>query len=182
MQENGDPPILATLVFPVQGNGITLATKTSGPGAGRLNGYGGGVEPGETLDGCALREFYEETGGAYISEIVVASGVFRYRGMVRAMNYRDGGGFSVCDIFVYTTLAWKGEIRSTSEMQNPRVYKARDIPRLNMLPGDKYWLPQFLSGYHMYAEVTYSPGQRELLGEVRVSYRPIEVAGEMAAF
>ena len=51
----------ATLVFLVRGEEVLLARKTRGIGEGRWNSYGGGIEEGESLECCAVRECKQES-------------------------------------------------------------------------------------------------------------------------
>lgn len=168
MQANGDPPLVATLVFPVQGNRIMLATKMRGVGVGYLNGWGGGVEPGESIHECAMREFKEETGGAEITPDILKADAFHCRGVVHFRNYKEDGRVVFCDVVVYTTSFWFGEIHSTEEMRSPAWHKVSNIPHLGLMPGDKFWLPKFIHGRNMHAWVVYGPEQRELLDDVVV--------------
>ncbi|MBI4136155.1 MAG: NUDIX domain-containing protein [Candidatus Vogelbacteria bacterium] len=46
----------ATLVFLVRAGKVLLARKTRHIGEGRWNGYGGGIDSGENLIQCAIRE------------------------------------------------------------------------------------------------------------------------------
>ena len=55
--EADDP---ATLVFVVRGGQILLIRKKRGLGAGKINGPGGRLEPGESPLDCAVREVQEE--------------------------------------------------------------------------------------------------------------------------
>ena len=50
----------ATLLFVVQGDRILLMHKKRGFGAGKINGPGGRLEPGESALACAIREVEEE--------------------------------------------------------------------------------------------------------------------------
>ena len=52
----------ATLVFVIQDNQILLIRKKRGLGAGKINGPGGKLDPGETPIACAIRETQEEIG------------------------------------------------------------------------------------------------------------------------
>ncbi len=167
MQANGDPPLVATLVFPRRGNNLMLATKMRGIGVGYLNGWGGGVEPGESIHECAMREFKEETGGATIPDEAVEQDVFNCVGVVHFANHKEDGRVVNCDVYVYVTQFWYGEIRSTEEMRSPRFHRVHSIPRLNLLPGDKFWLPQFLRGRNMHAWVEQDHNYR-LLSDVVV--------------
>lgn len=163
MQANGDPPLVATLVFPRQDRKIMLATKMSGVGVGYLNGWGGGLEPGESIHQCAIREFREETGGAEIPP-----NALHCHGVVHFKNYREDGSWVDCDVYVYTTRIWFGQILSTEVMRSPEWHKTYNLSNLNLMPGDKFWLPLFITGRNMHAWVTYGPGQRELVDDVAI--------------
>ena len=52
----------ATLVFVIEGGRVLLIRKKRGLGAGKINGPGGRLEPGEQPELCAARELYEELG------------------------------------------------------------------------------------------------------------------------
>jgi 8-oxo-dGTP diphosphatase len=52
--------IEATLLFVVRGGEILLIEKKRGHGAGKVNGPGGKIDPGETPLECAVRETEEE--------------------------------------------------------------------------------------------------------------------------
>ncbi|MEM9057182.1 MAG: NUDIX domain-containing protein, partial [Pseudomonadota bacterium] len=53
------PKDIATLLFVVRGGEVLLIHKKRGLGAGKINGPGGRVEPGETVQECAVREVRE---------------------------------------------------------------------------------------------------------------------------
>uniref|UniRef100_A0A8C9TMC5 Oxidized purine nucleoside triphosphate hydrolase n=1 Tax=Scleropages formosus TaxID=113540 RepID=A0A8C9TMC5_SCLFO len=53
---------LLTLVLVVQPGRVLLGLKKRGFGAGRWNGFGGKVQPGETIEQAAKRELLEESG------------------------------------------------------------------------------------------------------------------------
>jgi len=52
--------VLATLLFVVKDGRILLIEKKRGHGAGKVNGPGGKIDPGETALECAVRETQEE--------------------------------------------------------------------------------------------------------------------------
>ena len=58
--ENWDPGILATLMFVVDGGRVLLIRKKRGIGAGKINGPGGKIDPGESPLESAVRESQEE--------------------------------------------------------------------------------------------------------------------------
>ncbi|XP_039902356.1 7,8-dihydro-8-oxoguanine triphosphatase isoform X2 [Simochromis diagramma] len=53
---------LLTLVLIVQPGRVLLGMKKRGFGAGKWNGFGGKVQPGETIEDAARRELEEESG------------------------------------------------------------------------------------------------------------------------
>ena len=55
-------PKVLTLLMIVRDGRVLLGLKKRGFGEGFLNGFGGKVEPGETVDEAALRELREEAG------------------------------------------------------------------------------------------------------------------------
>ena len=50
----------ATLVFVLRGHEILLIDKKRGLGKGKVNGPGGKLDPGESIEACAIRECREE--------------------------------------------------------------------------------------------------------------------------
>ena len=58
--ERWEPRQRATLLFVVRRDEILLIHKKRGLGAGKINGPGGRLEPGETPLACAIREVEEE--------------------------------------------------------------------------------------------------------------------------
>lgn len=58
--ESWVPEVPATLMFVIRDGKILLIVKKRGLGAGKINGPGGKIDPGETPLACALRETREE--------------------------------------------------------------------------------------------------------------------------
>ena len=56
------PADRATLLFVLRDDRVLLIRKKRGLGAGKINGPGGRLEPGETAVACAIREVEEELG------------------------------------------------------------------------------------------------------------------------
>ncbi|MEI6843582.1 MAG: NUDIX domain-containing protein [bacterium] len=154
---------IATLVFPVTEDRrmVTLGDKQRGIGAGFLNGWGGGVEPGETLKQCACREFYEETGG-----VVISTNTIQKIGIVHFKNHKTDGTVFVCTVHVYVTTAWLGSICDTVEMKNARWFSVENLATENLMPADPFWLPRMLGGDKGIAWAEYGPHQSHLIGEV----------------
>ena len=121
----------ATLLYVVRGGEILLIHKKRGIGAGKLNGAGGKVDPGESALQAAVREFREELRAHPVAP--------RKLGEV---------GFEVVDgesirIHVFRADALEGEPVETDEAV-PVWTPVDDIPYDRMWADDRYWLPHLL--------------------------------------
>ena len=153
---------LATLIFPVRGNHVLLGKKLRKIGAGKLNGWGGGVENGETIKQCAVREFGVETGGAIICEEDLTK-----VGIAHFKNHTTDGMDFECTVHIYTVSQWQGKIVQTEEMGKPYWYPISKLAeQKDIMCADPYWMPKILSGEKGIIFAEYGPGQRTLIGEV----------------
>ena len=153
----------AVVVFFVRDDKILLARKKVKIGAGCLNGYGGGIEEGETPPSAAVREVFEESSGVNVLERdleQIADTFF--------MNIREDGSRFVCRVHVFIAREWVGEFLPTEEMSDPEWYLISDLPFDQMLPADRHWLPLALCGQKVIVRASYGPFQKELVGTVEV--------------
>jgi len=130
----------ATLCFLVRGypaREVLLGLKKSGFGAGKYNGIGGKVEPGESVTAAVSREVWEEIGVRVLESQLspVAHLTFEF-------PHRSGW-----DQIVYAYLAqeWSGVPRESREMR-PRWFGVAAIPYGEMWADDRHWLPRVLAG------------------------------------
>ena len=127
-----------SLVYPVRDDGsILLGRKRRGMGYGKWNGFGGKIEPGETMRQCACRELFEECGLIMAPEkLIIAADLYFHQ--PSDPEWSHGG-------IVYFARGWEGSPHLSDEME-PRWFRVEDFPYEDMWMADKVWLPMILSG------------------------------------
>jgi len=123
----------ATLVFVIRNGEILLIRKKRGLGAGKVNGPGGRIEPGESALACALREVEEE--------LRVTPTGLRRCGVLR-FQFLDGYAIHVT---VFRADGCNREARETDEAA-PLWTALSRIPYDEMWEDDRIWLPHLLAG------------------------------------
>ncbi len=155
----------AVACFLVKDDQVLLGMKTRKIGKDRWNGYGGGIEEGETEIEATVREFSEETGGVildpeYLEKIAI--GYFH--------NTKSDGGSFVCAVHFYIARKWEGEVKESEEMITPTWFDINNLPLDKMMPADNEWVPLALHGRKMIVKARLSPFQSELLAPVEIEY------------
>ena len=126
------PKEVATLVFAIRQGEVLLIRKLRGLGAGKINGPGGRLEPGELLLDCAVREVQEE--------LRVTPTGLEYGGDIR-FQFVDGYSLHV---HCYRAADIMGEPMATEEAIP--LWTALDaIPYDDMWDDDRIWLPQLIA-------------------------------------
>lgn len=123
----------ATLLYVVRGGEILLIHKKRGIGAGKLNGAGGKVDPGESCLEAAVREFEEELRARPVDPLKLGE-----------VGFDVVNGESL-HIHVFRADAVEGEPAETDEAV-PVWTPVDDIPYDRMWEDDRYWLPHLLEG------------------------------------
>ncbi len=131
--EGWEPREAATILFVVRGAEVLLIRKKRGLGAGKINGPGGRIDPGETPIQAAVREVQEEL-------LVMPTGV-EEAGYLR-FQFADGFSMSVR---VFRASGCKGEPQETDEAV-PMWTRTDSIPYGEMWPDDAHWFPLMLDG------------------------------------
>lgn len=123
----------ANLCFIVKGEHVLLIRKKRGFGAGKINGPGGKIEPGETVLDSAIRETQEEVGVTPLHLEKRAE-----------LHFQFTDGYSVhCTVFVADSM--QGVPVDTAEA-TPLWFRIAALPFDEMWADDRLWLPQILSG------------------------------------
>lgn len=128
------PKKLFTLCIIHQDGKILLGMKKIGFGAGRWNGFGGKVEPGEAIDVAAAREVQEEAGVKVLDIKKVGILEFEFENDPKVM-----------EVHVFSATKFSGEPVESDEMR-PQWFKVTEIPFDDMWSDDRFWLPLVLQG------------------------------------
>ncbi len=123
----------ATLLFVRRDGAILLIRKKRGLGAGKINGPGGRIDPGETAEACAIREVQEEL-------CVTPTGVQP----AGELLFQFIDGYSLHG-YVFTASGCEGIPEETDEAA-PLWTSEKAIPYQEMWADDRIWLPFMLQG------------------------------------
>lgn len=131
------PKMRATLLFVVDEaqRRVLLIRKQRGLGAGKINGPGGKLDPGETPMQCAVRETQEELHVTALDPVKHGELWFQFT---------DGLGM-VVDVFLATQ--WEGTATETPEAI-PLWTPLDAIPLHEMWADDGFWLERMLIQRH----------------------------------
>lgn len=129
--QNWEPRERATLLFVIRDGQVLLINKKRGLGAGKINGPGGRIDPGETPLACAVREVQEEL---HVTPFDIESaGELKFQ-------FVDGQSIHV---YVFRALGCVGEPKETAEAL-PLWTPVEDIPYDRMWADDRHWVPLML--------------------------------------
>lgn len=128
-----EPNMVANLVFLTRGEDVLLIHKKTGLGAGKINGPGGKLEPGETAIEAAVREVEEEL-------LITPTGLEEMGEL--HFDFVDGLRLH-CTVFRGT--GFEGTPTETREAK-PEWFPIAEIPLDRMWADDRYWLPDMLAG------------------------------------
>ncbi len=123
-----------TLCMVTKEGKILLGMKKRGFGVGRWNGFGGKVEPGESVYDAAKRELVEESG--VVAERMEEVGVLEFA-------FQEDS--KTLEVHIFRIELFHGEPVESDEMK-PQWFGFDAIPYDQMWPDDTYWLPVFLAG------------------------------------
>ncbi|MCL4387996.1 8-oxo-dGTP diphosphatase [Candidatus Marsarchaeota archaeon] len=140
---------------------VLLAMKKRGFGQGKLNGAGGKLKAGETVEEAMIRESVEEVGVRPKSYYKAGTLRFYFGGSNPKSEFNQR-------VHVYIAEEWDGEISESEEME-PKWFKISSIPLDMMWDDDKYWLPYVLNGKFVDAHFLF--GDSNKVTDMKISYK-----------
>lgn len=141
--------IKATLMFVVKAGSVLLIEKKRGHGAGKVNGPGGKIDPGETPLECAIRETEEE---------LLISVKNPHKAAELWFQMSDYPSI-LCHVFLAEE--YEGTPAETEEAV-PLWMPLDKVPYDRMWEDDRHWLPLVLAGKSLLGKFVFE-------GEVMVS-------------
>ena len=148
---------ICTLLFLRKGDQVLLAMKKRGFGAGRFNGVGGKIDPGETVEQALVRECQEEIGVTPTHYWQVAEHDF---------TQTESDAPWRMYVHVFFCDEWEGEPRESEEM-TPRWFVADEIPYDEMWQDDILWLPRTLEGEKVFGAFTFDEADNMLTHDIK---------------
>lgn len=159
---NWQPQERATLLFVIRDGQILLIRKKRGLGAGKINGPGGRLEPGETPEEAAVRETREE--------LCIEALFPEWRG---DLSFQFLDGYSLfCSVFVAPD--FRGEPTETDEAL-PLWTPLDAIPYHDMWEDDAHWLPGVIAGRRFQGRFLFD-GEKMLFHDVEWHPEPAPTA------
>ena len=157
MTKEAHPDIRRTLLFLIKDDQILLAMKKRGFGAGKWNGVGGKIEPGESLEAALVRECQEEISVTPLSWKKVAELDFMQDVETEPWHMY---------VYAYISFEWEGEPLESDEMQ-PEWFQFSNIPYEQMWDDDPHWLPKVLQGSSVRGKFAFDENDKLLSHEVQ---------------
>ena len=125
-----------SLLLVIKDGKILLSRKKRGFGMGKINGIGGKVEPGETIEEGLLRESFEEASIIPIDYEKRAEIIFDE-------PFKGEQIKVIMNVFVASCI--KGEPIESEEVE-PMWFSLDTIPYNKMFEDDIIWLPEIIAG------------------------------------
>ena len=100
----------------------------------KWNGWGGGVEEGETIEGAREREELDEGGITLINSIKCGIILFKF---IPDEEH---------EVHIFKANGYKGELKPSNDFVKYDWFHEREIPFDDMMPADRYWLPYLIKG------------------------------------
>lgn len=130
-------------VFDEDNRKLLLGLKKRGFGLGKFNGFGGKVEPNESIEKAALRELYEECGLSVKTNTSNSTNGLVFSG-INFFDFIDHPIVFEVHIFKINYSNVDGVVTESNEMK-PQWFRYDDIPYDLMWPDDRHWFPSLFN-------------------------------------
>lgn len=154
------PKKVLTLALISNDNQILLGLKKRGFGEGLWNGFGGKVNPGETIKAAAVREVTEEC-GLIVNETDMEQ--------FAVICFEFVGDPVILEVHVFKATKYSGQVSESEEML-PKWYPRNRVPHSNMWPDDEIWYPLYLEDMKFQAYFRFE-GHQTILSYVIRDYK-----------
>ena len=144
---------ISTLCIVHQPPRVLLGMKKRGFGAGRWNGFGGKLQPNESLEEAARREMEEEAGVTV--ENLEKVGIIEFEFSAEDGSASAGRG-EILEVHIFRAQEFTGELIESEEMK-PQWFDVNHIPFSSMWPDDVHWFPFLLSGKKFRGRFLFGP-------------------------
>lgn len=140
------PTALTCLCFIRRGEELLLIRKKRGIGAGKINGPGGHLEPGETALDAAIREVQEELRVTPLGLKMMGELSFQFIDeTTQQLRQGEDGISGALHTVVFLAEDHEGESQETDEATPYWIHQTK-IPFCEMWEDDRYWLLGMLEG------------------------------------
>jgi mutator protein MutT len=152
----------ATLCILTKPGQILLGMKKRGFGVGKYNGFGGKVNPSETIEHAAIRELQEEVG-------VTAKGMKKVGELAFHFSPEKSDWNQI--VHVYLIESWEGNPAESEEM-TAEWFNVDKIPYDNMWSDDMHWLPHVLEGNYVEGRFVFGQDSSTIV-DMDLKHRPL---------
>jgi 8-oxo-dGTP diphosphatase/2-hydroxy-dATP diphosphatase len=132
---------ILTLTIIHDNNKILLGMKKRGYAAGRWNGFGGKLIPGESIEEGMLRELNEESS-------LMATDYEK----IGVLTFESEDEDYISEVHLFKINKYNGVAVETEEMR-PMWFAFENIPYSEMWPDDAIWLPLVLEGHKVQGSI-----------------------------
>ena len=151
-----------TLILSMRDGRLLLGMKKRGFGVGKLNGFGGKLNEGESIVEAAVRELFEEVGIEALADDLkkVAELTFLF-------PHAEEDWDQV--VHVYSVDKWSGE-PSESEEMSCEWHDFDKVPFERMWEDDQHWLPRVLAGDKVRGKFSFGEDNSSIIAQEIVDW------------